>query len=163
MGRLRRRRLCDATKETNPAAVGPVAQWLEPAAHNRLVGGSSPSGPTIQSHESRAFLTVSKTPPYFRHLSRCGRQRLATETQVAGNIPRQAPLVSSGHFRVQTFPVAIARAILLLRRSACEHALLQCPGEGQVGDARQALGRQELRLRPRQDRFGDRGGEEREG
>lgn len=26
---------------------GPVAQWLEPAAHNRLVGGSSPSGPTI--------------------------------------------------------------------------------------------------------------------
>lgn len=27
--------------------VGPVAQWLEPAAHNRLVGGSSPSGPTI--------------------------------------------------------------------------------------------------------------------
>lgn len=26
--------------------VGPVAQWLEPAAHNRLVGGSSPSGPT---------------------------------------------------------------------------------------------------------------------
>jgi integrase len=25
---------------------GPVAQWLEPAAHNRLVGGSSPSGPT---------------------------------------------------------------------------------------------------------------------
>lgn len=27
--------------------AGPVAQWLEPAAHNRLVGGSSPSGPTI--------------------------------------------------------------------------------------------------------------------
>lgn len=26
--------------------AGPVAQWLEPAAHNRLVGGSSPSGPT---------------------------------------------------------------------------------------------------------------------
>src|SRR6516165_8189673 len=25
---------------------GPVAQWLEPAAHNRLVGGSSPPGPT---------------------------------------------------------------------------------------------------------------------
>jgi hypothetical protein len=25
---------------------GPVAQWLELAAHNRLVGGSSPPGPT---------------------------------------------------------------------------------------------------------------------
>src|SRR5580704_7679381 len=29
--------------------VGPVAQWLEPAAHNGLVGGSSPPGPTTQS------------------------------------------------------------------------------------------------------------------
>jgi hypothetical protein len=27
-------------------AVGPVAQWLEPAAHNGLVPGSSPGGPT---------------------------------------------------------------------------------------------------------------------
>ena len=27
-------------------AEGPVAQWLERSAHNRLVGGSSPSGPT---------------------------------------------------------------------------------------------------------------------
>src|SRR5689334_15700037 len=26
---------------------GPVAQWLEPTAHNGLVGGSSPPGPTI--------------------------------------------------------------------------------------------------------------------
>ena len=26
--------------------MGPVAQWLEPAAHNGLVGGSSPSRPT---------------------------------------------------------------------------------------------------------------------
>lgn len=25
---------------------GPVAQWLEPAAHNGLVAGSSPAGPT---------------------------------------------------------------------------------------------------------------------
>jgi hypothetical protein len=29
------------------AAGGPVAQWLEPTAHNGLVGGSSPPGPTI--------------------------------------------------------------------------------------------------------------------
>jgi hypothetical protein len=27
--------------------VGPVAQWLELTAHNRLVAGSSPAGPTI--------------------------------------------------------------------------------------------------------------------
>ena len=27
--------------------VGPIAQWLEQATHNRLVGGSNPSGPTI--------------------------------------------------------------------------------------------------------------------
>ena len=29
------------------ASFGPVAQWLEPAAHNGLVAGSSPAGPTI--------------------------------------------------------------------------------------------------------------------
>jgi tripartite-type tricarboxylate transporter receptor subunit TctC len=29
-----------------PPAAGPVAQWLEPAAHNGLVAGSSPAGPT---------------------------------------------------------------------------------------------------------------------
>ena len=29
------------------ALVGPVAQWLELAAHNGLVAGSSPAGPTI--------------------------------------------------------------------------------------------------------------------
>ncbi len=28
------------------AASGPVAQWLEPTAHNGLVAGSSPAGPT---------------------------------------------------------------------------------------------------------------------
>jgi hypothetical protein len=30
-----------------PAPIGPVAQWLEPTAHNGLVGGSSPARPTI--------------------------------------------------------------------------------------------------------------------
>src|SRR5262245_10727226 len=34
-----------AISENKPAS-GPVAQWLEPAAHNGLVGGSSPPGPT---------------------------------------------------------------------------------------------------------------------
>ena len=30
----------------SPFLKGPVAQWLEPAAHNGLVAGSSPAGPT---------------------------------------------------------------------------------------------------------------------
>lgn len=47
LGQPVRKALCRVRKNTNPARVGPVAQWLEPAAHNRLVGGSSPSGPTI--------------------------------------------------------------------------------------------------------------------
>src|SRR5580700_10619677 len=34
---------------------GPVAQWSELAAHNRLVGGSSPPGPTTQSNANRDF------------------------------------------------------------------------------------------------------------
>ncbi|MEY3551859.1 MAG: hypothetical protein RL735_207, partial [Pseudomonadota bacterium] len=32
---------------TRSLGIGPVAQWLEPAAHNGLVAGSSPAGPTI--------------------------------------------------------------------------------------------------------------------
>jgi hypothetical protein len=36
--------------------AGPVAQWLEPTAHNGLVGGSSPPGPTTQSDANRRFL-----------------------------------------------------------------------------------------------------------
>ena len=38
--------------------MGPVAQRLEPAAHNRLVGGSNPSGPTthLAIRSSRRFL-----------------------------------------------------------------------------------------------------------
>jgi hypothetical protein len=31
---------------TSGTPAGPVAQWLEPAAHNGLVAGSSPAGPT---------------------------------------------------------------------------------------------------------------------
>ena len=42
--------LKDAAGE-NPS--GPVAQWLEPTAHNGLVAGSSPAGPTTAF--ARAF------------------------------------------------------------------------------------------------------------
>ena len=34
---------------------GPVAQRLEPTAHNGLVGGSNPPGPTTQSHANHDF------------------------------------------------------------------------------------------------------------
>src|SRR5262249_49628725 len=39
---------------------GPVAQWLEPAAHNGLVGGSNPPGPTILSF--RLFVLRALAP-----------------------------------------------------------------------------------------------------
>ncbi len=41
----------DAPSASNGASSGsgPVAQWLEPTAHNGLVGGSSPPGPTTHS------------------------------------------------------------------------------------------------------------------
>ena len=37
---------CPAAPVARRRAAGPVAQWLEPAAHNGLVAGSSPAGPT---------------------------------------------------------------------------------------------------------------------
>src|SRR5262249_53922496 len=42
-----------------PERIGPVAQRLEPTAHNGLVGGSSPPGPTM-IHLS--FFLPSATP-----------------------------------------------------------------------------------------------------
>ena len=41
-----RRGDCDALPLL-PGRTGPVAQWLEPTAHNGLVAGSSPAGPTM--------------------------------------------------------------------------------------------------------------------
>lgn len=38
-----------APAPTDIPARGPVAQWLEPTAHNGLVAGSSPAGPTTVS------------------------------------------------------------------------------------------------------------------
>jgi hypothetical protein len=44
------------------AAAGPVAQWLEPAAHNGLVAGSSPAGPTsLRSRSERRLPRRSPT------------------------------------------------------------------------------------------------------
>src|SRR5215213_6120875 len=41
--------------------LGPVAQWLEPAAHNGLVAGSSPAGPT--SLRSRSVRRLPRRSP----------------------------------------------------------------------------------------------------
>ena len=40
---------------------GPVAQWLEQSAHNALVGGSSPSGPTKPPEKSKTSKTRRRT------------------------------------------------------------------------------------------------------
>src|SRR5712692_11814211 len=45
-------------------AAGPVAQWLEPAAHNGLVAGSSPAGPTTHSRNF-AFSETSRDKAAF--------------------------------------------------------------------------------------------------
>src|SRR6185312_16521384 len=42
------------------SAAGPVAQWLEPAAHNGLVAGSSPAGPTTLRPSGYAATRRSK-------------------------------------------------------------------------------------------------------
>src|SRR5580700_7708894 len=41
---------------------GPVAQWSELAAHNRLVGGSSPPGPTTQPYANGDFSVHCEMP-----------------------------------------------------------------------------------------------------
>ena len=56
-------RLIRASPLDRPAAVayrqghGAVAQWLEPGAHNALVGGSSPSGPTTTARGMARILS----------------------------------------------------------------------------------------------------------
>src|SRR6201982_2179511 len=51
----RGRHRCLALTRRQPAA-GPVAQWLEPAAHNGLVAGSSPAGPTSRINRFLGFI-----------------------------------------------------------------------------------------------------------
>lgn len=48
------------------APPGPVAQWLEPAAHNGLVAGSSPAGPTRLAAGSRTTLAGPPYPAFTR-------------------------------------------------------------------------------------------------
>ena len=46
-----------ATVGALDARIGPVAQWSELAAHNRLVAGWSPAGPTTQNQKDLDELT----------------------------------------------------------------------------------------------------------
>ena len=87
--------------------IGPVAQWLEPAAHNGLVGGSSPSRPTSHARVLARFASsvevLDISGGYRRRfrpsavsgvISRCGRcfwrpLSLAAEYIFAGAKGRQ--------------------------------------------------------------------------
>ena len=48
--------------------AGPVAQRLEPTAHNGLVAGSSPAGPTTHSHKLRVSCVARYDLRYFKGL-----------------------------------------------------------------------------------------------
>ena len=48
-------------KKSSKKLSGPVAQWSELAAHNRLVAGSSPAGPTSSSIFQRRLATFGAT------------------------------------------------------------------------------------------------------
>ena len=70
-----------------PALPGPVAQRLELAAHNGLVVGSNPAGPTTQSpYFQRADLAVENVPSFPRVTGSDGAKlpSLATHTRSPG-------------------------------------------------------------------------------
>ena len=54
------RTVAGRTHSRGRLAAGPVAQWLEPAAHNGLVAGSSPAGPTTLRPSCRAKFGPSR-------------------------------------------------------------------------------------------------------
>ena len=60
-----------------PLAAGPVAQWLEPAAHNGLVAGSSPAGPTSDIKSLFHFIS-SQSDHRTRNRTRYVRVSFAT-------------------------------------------------------------------------------------
>ncbi len=56
------RKICNWVGSYAMNGLGPVAQWSELAAHNRLVGGSSPPGPTTQPRAGGDFLRKREKP-----------------------------------------------------------------------------------------------------
>src|SRR6266702_487121 len=86
------------------AAAGPVAQWLEPAAHNGLVAGSSPAGPTNEINY--LSILIFSTPP-----------EIPTGS---GTISTQITKSSQWHLR-QTGPCATA-CLQVLPTTESQHA-----------------------------------------
>ena len=137
--------LCGSKKATNPAGVGPVAQWLEPAAHNRLVGGSS----SLRAHHS-----VCR---FWRVLSRLGKAPSfpALSWRLAPNVwrdqpfsglclPNFRPFVSVGLVSCPNVCGSDGRCI---GRDASEmlggeESFLGCPGIRQVRQSRKPLSRE---------------------
>ena len=90
-------------------APGPVAQRLEPTAHNGLVAGSSPAGPTNapspprgRGAEGEAVLsnptTLEKTSmPYTLQRLAAGSYDLLLDGAVVGSVVRE--VANSGHVR----------------------------------------------------------------
>ncbi len=64
-------------------ARGPIAQGLEQATHNRLVGGSNPSGPTILTQTGKPCLANSW--PIFRF----SVGQIANDTRPLEGVARQ--------------------------------------------------------------------------
>jgi hypothetical protein len=60
----RRAALCAAGTLARVRRRGPVAQWSELAAHNRLVGGSSPPGPTTHSLTTDLHQACPRKTPF---------------------------------------------------------------------------------------------------
>gem|GEM_PF-5114661 len=68
---------------------GPLAQWLEPTAHNGLVAGSSPAGPTTYrpSLQVRLILTSVKTwnGVILRRSTTCISPRASAQSEIRAN------------------------------------------------------------------------------
>src|SRR6185312_14269103 len=100
-----------------PKASGPVAQWLEPTAHNGLVAGSSPAGPTNRappSDFSAAFqvpevVFQSPHPVPARCLPEIDLRRVAQRNPAALFAPEisQQELDSRDQFECSTLSVDI--------------------------------------------------------
>jgi hypothetical protein len=89
----------DSVRRIPSQPIGPIAQWSEQATHNRLVGGSNPSGPTILSCAFNDFVSKDYTPTDCLDLcSDClsvgcvlGKQVPGLRTGASGNEIRQHP------------------------------------------------------------------------
>ena len=64
--------------------LGPVAQWLEPAAHNGLVAGSSPAGPTSDAPLAAIDRHVLRDAPFLPGSNGLGRRRPARPILAGG-------------------------------------------------------------------------------